>query len=109
MIYKTFRFSQIEKVSDDSLDKIEDVLTTITENEKLKKTKPVKRYVKTLKNLAYILQKKPKNKKRDFSEDPLQKDPTTTINTSEANKFNTSLDRLTRSMGNSTNSSVVED
>ena len=117
MIYQIRRFSYQEALKDGNeyilsqvdsgLGKIEDLSDRIIEDPRLKDLKPVKRYGKPVKSLAQLLRrKKKKEKSKKYSETPV--DPTTNINTSEANKFKTALGRLSITMGNSGSQDILK-
>lgn len=89
---------------DNGLGKIEDISTRITEDPRLKDLRPVKRHVKFVRNLSSLLRKNKKKKEKEYSD--TKSDPTTTLNTSEANKFKTALNRLTNTMGEDTQSII---
>ena len=108
MKYTVRRFSYQESLKngseyisiqvDSGLGRIEDLSTKITEDPRFRDLRPVKRHGRLVRNITRLLRRKKKNK--DYSES----DPTSTINTSEANKFKTALGRLTNSMGSDSQS-----
>ena len=83
---------------DSGLGYIDGFSTKITEDPRLKDLKPVKRHVRLIRDLSRLLRRKKNKKTKAYSDTP---DPTSTMNASEVNKFKTSLDRLTRTMGGS--------
>lgn len=114
MKYTIRRFSYQESLEDgkeyilaqvdSGLGNIDDLTTKIIEDPKLKDLRPVKRHVSLVKNISTLLRRKKKKKQKNNS----QTDPTTSINTGEAKKFEMAMSRLTKSVGNGNNSDLTE-
>lgn len=111
MKYYIKRFSMKEAITegnqylsaqlDSGIGKIEDLSTDIVENPKLKDLKPVKKWGRFTRNIAKLLRKE---KKKEYS----TVDPTSTLNTAEANKFKIAMNRLSNQMGSSTQDSILK-
>lgn len=87
---------------DSGIGKIEDISTNIVENPNLKDLKPVKKWGRFTRNIAKLLRKE---KKKEYSNSA---DPTSTLNTAEANKFKLAMNRLSNQMGSSAQDSILK-
>ena len=103
MKYLVKRFSSL---LNDGLDGIDDLTGRIIENPNLKDIRPVKRYGRLTRSIVRLLKRKKSEEKKYSLSSSQTKDPTTSLNISEANKFRVSLNRLTNSMSTDTQSLV---